>query len=573
MTTWTDDEVGGSVWSEDEAAGTALGAATGSSLVGFVQSGTGATARTVEAKLRERCVSVKDFGAVGDGVTNDKAAIILALAASKHVYFPQGTYNCGTVTDGNPLFTADGDTGKLTLHTEGYVKLICASNGVDSPQFFRVIDANGVKIGTFHFEDSGYDNDTGTKNGAIAFLIEASSSLTLPVKNVDIDAIYCKSMGAALLTQGNSTSVRVEGIHVGLIYCDNTYYGYNAQNNGDAVTIDLLYAKEVKRSYIVYGVKGHRVNIYSTENPDSTGDVNISCNTQSVSTGPDTEDLDIRYTCRDPVNDFTTGAESGALVNLNIFKEDTKTIRNVRLWVDIDSPTSSNVDPITFRVYNSDGTRNTSTTNNTFQDIVINGRISAPSATNDIDLESQPSTRGWLTLGAGINLGKVSSAVKTYFRLASPLRAPQILAQSGAAVSVSNTTSEETLATITVPANAMGANGALRIWTSWTITNGANDKTLIVRFSGTGGTAYLSQLLTNTLTAQYVTTITNRNATNSQVGGSGTSNIIGSNSGGAIPTSAVDTTADTTIVIRGTKEVGTEVLTLERYLVELIYQE
>lgn len=46
---------------------------SGSELVGFTQSGTGAVARTVQDKLRE-VVSVKDFGAVGDGITDDTAA-------------------------------------------------------------------------------------------------------------------------------------------------------------------------------------------------------------------------------------------------------------------------------------------------------------------------------------------------------------------------------------------------------------------------------------------------------------------------------------------------------------------
>ena len=45
---------------------------------GFIQSGTGAVQRTVENKLKDT-VSVKDFGAVGDGVANDSAAIQTAL--------------------------------------------------------------------------------------------------------------------------------------------------------------------------------------------------------------------------------------------------------------------------------------------------------------------------------------------------------------------------------------------------------------------------------------------------------------------------------------------------------------
>jgi hypothetical protein len=43
---------------------TDLSASSGSSLVGFLQAGTGAVARTVQAKDRD-IVSVKDFGAVG----------------------------------------------------------------------------------------------------------------------------------------------------------------------------------------------------------------------------------------------------------------------------------------------------------------------------------------------------------------------------------------------------------------------------------------------------------------------------------------------------------------------------
>lgn len=61
----------------------------------FTQSGTGAIVRSVQDKLREY-VSVKDFGATGDGVTDDLAAIQAALnsvsVSGKTVFFPAGTY-------------------------------------------------------------------------------------------------------------------------------------------------------------------------------------------------------------------------------------------------------------------------------------------------------------------------------------------------------------------------------------------------------------------------------------------------------------------------------------------------
>jgi len=66
-------------------------ASSGSSLIGYTQGGTGAVATTVQAKLRQT-VSVKDFGAVGNGTTDDTAAIQLALNNSGSIYFPAGTY-------------------------------------------------------------------------------------------------------------------------------------------------------------------------------------------------------------------------------------------------------------------------------------------------------------------------------------------------------------------------------------------------------------------------------------------------------------------------------------------------
>jgi hypothetical protein len=57
----------------------------------FTQSGTSATVRTVDSKLKDT-VSVKDFGAVGDGVVNDTAAFVAALAASDSVFVPIGSY-------------------------------------------------------------------------------------------------------------------------------------------------------------------------------------------------------------------------------------------------------------------------------------------------------------------------------------------------------------------------------------------------------------------------------------------------------------------------------------------------
>jgi hypothetical protein len=68
--------------------------------VTFLAAGAGATQRTALEKFRD-VVSVKDFGAVGDGVADDTAAINAAIAyaastingaAGMEVFFPTGTY-------------------------------------------------------------------------------------------------------------------------------------------------------------------------------------------------------------------------------------------------------------------------------------------------------------------------------------------------------------------------------------------------------------------------------------------------------------------------------------------------
>jgi len=84
----------------------ATGSSVGAALIGFLQAGTGAVARTVQGKLGE-VVSVKDFGATGNGVTDDTAAVQAAINAStsnNRVYFPPGIYLCGQVNISQAVF-------------------------------------------------------------------------------------------------------------------------------------------------------------------------------------------------------------------------------------------------------------------------------------------------------------------------------------------------------------------------------------------------------------------------------------------------------------------------------------
>ena len=82
---------------------TELSLPDGSSNIGFLQAGTGAVARTVQSKEREQ-ISVRDFGAVGDGVANDAPAIQAAVNLAQSlgggvVLFPPGTYRTSSTIE------------------------------------------------------------------------------------------------------------------------------------------------------------------------------------------------------------------------------------------------------------------------------------------------------------------------------------------------------------------------------------------------------------------------------------------------------------------------------------------
>lgn len=99
--------------------------AKGDALVGFRQSNSGGNLantvnRTVHTKLQE-FISVKDFGAVGDGVTNDTTAIQNALnqANKKTVIFPSGQYLINSLEVSQQFTTIWSEGAELVLNPVG----------------------------------------------------------------------------------------------------------------------------------------------------------------------------------------------------------------------------------------------------------------------------------------------------------------------------------------------------------------------------------------------------------------------------------------------------------------------
>jgi hypothetical protein len=125
--------------------------ATGSSIIGFEQAGASAVPRSVQDKLREYAVSVKDFGAVGDGVADDRAAINAAFAevigrGAGTVYFPAGTYFVSEFI-GNTNFS--GNTQEVRIAVEGEPGTVINCNPTvfgNVALFLRFVDAKTIIV-------------------------------------------------------------------------------------------------------------------------------------------------------------------------------------------------------------------------------------------------------------------------------------------------------------------------------------------------------------------------------------------------------------------------------------------
>jgi hypothetical protein len=110
------------------------------SRVGFQADGVGAQGRTIENKLRET-VSVKDFGAVGDGVADDTAAIQAALdSGAAHIAFPPGAY---ALSDAIEPYSGQ------VLEGSGWPVLIALAGSTASPLLMNVNTKNDVRVTGF----------------------------------------------------------------------------------------------------------------------------------------------------------------------------------------------------------------------------------------------------------------------------------------------------------------------------------------------------------------------------------------------------------------------------------------
>ena len=206
----------------------------------FTASGSGAVARSVQSKIAE-IVSVKDFGAVGDGVTNDAAAFQAALATADVVLAPLGTYKIDTgITFAYPgkhliLFGSLVGSGNIS----GVNVVRHANRGFAVGSNYNNL-GTGLQIGGGNDKD-GAEGVMLATDGYLAWLrFQPSKDLT------PLEAVFYPTgaQGIAEAVSGTGTINRISGTAFSedwigrKFYIGEEYYRVSSVSDADTLTVE-----------------------------------------------------------------------------------------------------------------------------------------------------------------------------------------------------------------------------------------------------------------------------------------------------------------------------------------------
>lgn len=158
---------------------------TDSSLVTYEPPFTNSATTTVENKLAQT-VSVKDFGAVGDGIADDTAAIQAAHSASAQVYYPQGVYKINWPE--STAMVAYTSTDRISIIGDGaklYDTRVYAADSVSA--VFQLTSCTNVVIEGLDYEGQPIVNKSNPTTG-IGYRGATFVNLSTGCENITVTA-------------------------------------------------------------------------------------------------------------------------------------------------------------------------------------------------------------------------------------------------------------------------------------------------------------------------------------------------------------------------------------------------
>jgi hypothetical protein len=194
-------------------------------LVSYVPPFVGSVGTNVGDKLAQT-VSVMDFGAVGDGVTDDTAAIQLALNSGASVInFPQGTY----IIDGGLTLTAPDTT---LICTGATIKL---KNNASLKRMLNITGANCTVDGGTWDGNKANGNNTGSGFDSYNVFMFADRCTVKNINSINTFGIGIKGFGNYLSALNN----RIRNTEsYGIFFDGNTLVSHTG-NRAIGNTIDM----------------------------------------------------------------------------------------------------------------------------------------------------------------------------------------------------------------------------------------------------------------------------------------------------------------------------------------------
>ena len=219
--------------------------------ISFLQAGTGAVTRTAQAKMRET-VSVKDFGAVGDGVTNDTAAIQAAINTGLDIVFPAGNYRASGLTQ---------STNLQRFSALGHVNIIKNNNGV-----LFTSSGNYVQLEGIQFVGTGFTGDNVNMSGQGVRLINCASYGT-PGRPLKITGSGAQIWGTCNIYATTDSTANGYDIELGVSGTATIYHQlfgvYTSQSSGGILLIDT-------GSHWIMGGQSGKLTIQAGTSPAGT---------------------------------------------------------------------------------------------------------------------------------------------------------------------------------------------------------------------------------------------------------------------------------------------------------------